>query len=109
MAKGASPEPYRSLTLKFKETDNSFPFRPSLCTTISYSVPFVSLSGKACANNKRLLPWKLCLQRERALAWERGCAVGAAGRRTETEGGKTSAEEKANRAGRRSYRGGESL
>lgn len=64
MAKGASPEPYRSLTLKFKETDNSFPFRPSLCTTISYSVPFVSLSGKACANNKRLLPCKLCLRRE---------------------------------------------
>lgn len=40
MAKGASPEPYRSLTLKFKETDNSFPFRRA--SVLQYHIPFLS-------------------------------------------------------------------
>lgn len=40
MAKGASPEPYRSLTLKFKETDNSFPFRQA--SVLQYHIPFLS-------------------------------------------------------------------
>lgn len=40
MAKGASPELYRSLTLKFKETDNSFPFRPA--SVLQYHIPFLS-------------------------------------------------------------------
>lgn len=40
MAKGASPEPYRSLTLKFKETDSSFPFRRA--SVLQYHIPFLS-------------------------------------------------------------------
>lgn len=38
VVKGASSE-YRSLTLKFKETDNSFPFRSAL---LQYHIPFLS-------------------------------------------------------------------
>lgn len=39
--------------------------------TISYSVPFVSLSGpKARANNKRLLLSKLCGLRTSQVGWE---------------------------------------
>lgn len=40
MAKGASPELYRSLTLKFKETDNTFPFRAA--AVLQYHIPFLS-------------------------------------------------------------------
>lgn len=110
MAKGASPEPYRSLTLKFKETDNSFPFRRA--SVLQYHIPFLSFHClvKPALIIKDCYPGsyaRLGRERERE-GWDKGRRADGEREREGEKGGKTRvrAEKPSDEKDRRQGRGG---